>query len=123
MTPHFTVHRGRARAAMDPGSPYTAWFQRHERMVDDILRKRRITPEDVARTIHRALTAPRPKLRYVTGWRPKLLLALRRKLPEAWFDRLYLSASLRLLNRADRALDARSPIGADGPRRGSETHA
>jgi NAD(P)-dependent dehydrogenase (short-subunit alcohol dehydrogenase family) len=60
MTPHFTVHRGQAKAALDPASPYAVWFRRHERMVDEILKARRITSEDVARAIHRALTARRP---------------------------------------------------------------
>jgi NAD(P)-dependent dehydrogenase (short-subunit alcohol dehydrogenase family) len=115
MTPHFTVHRGRAKAAMDPASPYAVWFQRHERMVDDILKAQRITPEDVAKAIHRALSARRPKLRYVVGWRPKLLIALRRRLPEEWFDRLYVRSTARLLNRPDR-----STALADVPR-GSES--
>ncbi len=32
MTPHFTVNRGLARAATDPGSPYYRWFIRYEAM-------------------------------------------------------------------------------------------
>ncbi len=109
-TPHFTLHRGRAKAALDPESPYRVWFSRHERMVDEILDTGRITPEDVARTVHRALTARRPRQRYVVGWRPKLLVALRRLLPEAWFDRLYLRESVRLVSRPDSPVEA-----ADGP--------
>lgn len=105
-TPHFTVNRGRAKAAQDPASPYRVWFSRHERMVDEILETGRITPEDVAKTVHRALTARRPRLRYVVGWRPKLLVALRRLLPDAWFDRLYLHQTVRLMSRPD------SPDGA-----------
>jgi len=97
-TPHFTVNRGLAKAALDPTSPYRVWFHRHERMVDAILETGRITPEDVARTVHRALTARRPRLRYVVGWRPKLLIALRRRLPDTWLDRAYVRETLRLVS-------------------------
>lgn len=98
-TPHFTVHRGQAKAALDPSSPYRAWFEAHERMVDDILRTKRISPEDVAREVHRALTARRPRRRYVVGWRPRLLIAFKSHLPDAWFDRLYQNVNLRTLTR------------------------
>jgi NAD(P)-dependent dehydrogenase (short-subunit alcohol dehydrogenase family) len=89
MTPHFTVHRGRARAAMEPSSPYYQWFVQHERMVDEVLRTNRITPADVAGAVYQAITAKRPRLRYVVGWRAKLLIALRRRLPGVLFDRAY----------------------------------
>ncbi len=98
-TPHFTVNRGQARGALHPGSPYRAWFLRHERLVDEILETRRITPEDVAATVHRALLAPRPRLRYVVGIRPRLLVALRQHLPAAWFDLLYQHLSVRRVTR------------------------
>jgi len=112
-TPHFTVHRGRAKAALSASSPYRVWFSRHERMVDEILKTGRITSEDVAKTVHRALTARRPRLRYVVGWRPKLLVALRRVLPEAWFDRLYLRETVRLMRTTSRVDSA--PGAAEGP--------
>lgn len=89
MTPHFTVHRGRARRAMEPDSPYFDWFARHEAMVDGILRKQRITPVDVGEVIHDALTAKRPALRYVVGWRAKLLIGLHKILPGDLFERIY----------------------------------
>jgi NAD(P)-dependent dehydrogenase (short-subunit alcohol dehydrogenase family) len=100
-TPHFSVHRGQAKAALDPASPYRRWFVRHELMVDGILEKRRITSEDVAKAVHRALTARRPRLRYVVGLRPKLMVALRRRLPESWFDRLYLRETVRRVSGLD----------------------
>ena len=100
-TPHFTVHRGRAKAALDPASPYRVWFSRHEALVDEILETGRITPEDVARTVHRALTTRRPRRRYVVGWRPKLLVAMRRLLPDAWFDRMYVRESVRRVSRSE----------------------
>jgi NAD(P)-dependent dehydrogenase (short-subunit alcohol dehydrogenase family) len=99
MTPHFTVNRGRARSATDPASPYYRWFVRHESFVDGVLRAKRITPEDVARAVERALTARRPRLRYVVGPGARLLIALRRRLPGELFARLYAAQALRLVTR------------------------
>lgn len=114
MTPHFTVHRGRAKAAMDPGSPYYAWFVQHEHMVDNILRKNRITPADVARTVHRALTDRRPKLRYPVGWRAKLLISLRRHLPGELFERLYFGQVIRRVTQAHRPAAELSTLSIPG---------
>lgn len=99
MTPHFTVNRGRAKAATNPNSPYYAWFVQHEKIVDDILRTNRITPTDVTKAVHRALTAKRPKLRYVVGWRARLLISLRRHLPGELFERLYFWQTMRMVTR------------------------
>jgi NAD(P)-dependent dehydrogenase (short-subunit alcohol dehydrogenase family) len=99
MTPHFTVHRGRARAAVDPQSPYYAWFVQHERMVDGVLQARRITPADVAQVVYRALQAKRPRLRYVVGRRARLLITLRRYLPGELFERLYYGLTIRMITK------------------------
>lgn len=99
MTPHFTTHRGRAAAATDPKSPYYQWFARHEQLADNILRARWISPADVARTIHRALTAPRPRLRYPVGRGARTVIFLRRVLPHRWFERLYFGRIIRLVTR------------------------
>jgi short-subunit dehydrogenase len=99
MTPHFTVRRGRASAAIDPRSFYYPWFVQHEKIVDDILRAGRLTPLDVAKAAHRALTDSRPKLRYVVGARVKLLIALRRYLPGELFERLYSRRLVRMVTR------------------------
>ena len=99
MTPHFTVNRGRARAAVDPQSPYYTWFVQHEKMVDRILQARRITPTDVAQVVYRALQAKRPRLRYVVGRGARLLIALRRYLPGELFERLYFGLVIRIVTR------------------------
>lgn len=99
LTPHFTVHRGRARAAVDPRSFYYPWFVQHEKVVDDILRAGRTTPLHVAEAAHRALTARRPRLRYVVGSRAKLLIALRRYVPGELFERLYARQLVRMVTR------------------------
>jgi NAD(P)-dependent dehydrogenase (short-subunit alcohol dehydrogenase family) len=99
MTPHFTRHRGRAAAATDPKSPYYEWFVRHEQVVDNILRARRITPGDVAHRIHAALTDRRPRLRYPVGRGARAVIWLRRVLPQRWFERLYFGYVVRLVTR------------------------
>jgi NAD(P)-dependent dehydrogenase (short-subunit alcohol dehydrogenase family) len=109
MTPHFTVNRGRARAATDPASPYYRWFIRHEAMVDEVLRARRIVPEDVARAIERALTARRPRLRYVVGRGARVMVALKRCLPGELFARLYRAQVVRMVTRSGPAPDDPTP--------------
>lgn len=99
MTSHFTVNRGRARAAIDPNGPYYAWFVQHEKMVDDVLRTNRITPVDVAKAVHRALTAKRPRLRYVVGTGAKLFTSLRRHIPGELFERVYFAEVIRRVTR------------------------
>jgi NAD(P)-dependent dehydrogenase (short-subunit alcohol dehydrogenase family) len=97
MTPHFTRHRGRATAATNVQSPYYEWFARHEQIVDNILRARRITPGDVARRIYSALTDPQPRLRYPVGAGARLIIWLRRVVPQRWFERLYFGYIVRLV--------------------------
>lgn len=113
MTPHFTVHRGRARAAVDPASPYYAWFVQHEKIVDDILRAARTTPIDVARAVHRALAARRPRRRYVVGLGAKLLIGLRRYVPGEWVERIHARQLARMVTRP--SVPARGLSGEPGP--------
>jgi len=86
-TPIFTVNRNRARRTTDPSRPYYAWFWRHEQIVDEILQRNRLTPIDIARTVHRILTSRRPRLRYVAGTGAKIFLSLRRHIPGELFER------------------------------------
>jgi NAD(P)-dependent dehydrogenase (short-subunit alcohol dehydrogenase family) len=96
-TPHFTVNRNRARRAVDPASPYYAWFCQHEQIVDDLLKKNRIGPGEVAQLVGRILSARRPKLRYVVGRKTRVLLALRRYIPGELFERVYFGFVRRLV--------------------------
>jgi NAD(P)-dependent dehydrogenase (short-subunit alcohol dehydrogenase family) len=89
MTPHFTVNRGQARAAVRQDSPYRDWFVRHEQMVDGHLKRARISVDDVARAVGRALTDRKPRLHYVVGRLPRILISLQRHLPGELFRRLY----------------------------------
>jgi NAD(P)-dependent dehydrogenase (short-subunit alcohol dehydrogenase family) len=100
MTPHFTVHRGRAAAATDPKSPYFGWFVRHEQLADNILRAHRIMPSDVARTVHAALTVRHPRLRYPVGRGARIVILLRRILPHRWFESLYFGQIVSLVTRS-----------------------
>jgi NAD(P)-dependent dehydrogenase (short-subunit alcohol dehydrogenase family) len=84
----------------DQTSPYCRWFRRSEELADRMVRSSTIAPEDVARTIHRALTIERPRLRYVVGPRAKAVIALRRHLPATVFERVYFGQLIRIVTRA-----------------------
>jgi NAD(P)-dependent dehydrogenase (short-subunit alcohol dehydrogenase family) len=99
VTPLLTVNRGRARAAIDPASPYHRWFVRHEALADDLARTSGITPHDVARAVERPLVSRRPRLRYVVGRGARLMVALQRYLPDEFFARLYARQVLRMVQR------------------------
>ena len=78
-----------AEGARDPASPYYDWFSTAEQLSDRLVANAPTTSTDVARAIHRALTVPRPRLRYVVGKRVALLLLLRRYTPASLFERIY----------------------------------
>jgi NAD(P)-dependent dehydrogenase (short-subunit alcohol dehydrogenase family) len=102
-TPVWQENRGVAPAALDPQSPYHRWFVAEERLADHLLRSSPTMTTDVARTIERALTAARPRLRYLVGRRARHVLRLRRLLPGEWFERLYFGAAIRSVTAAARA--------------------
>lgn len=98
-TPHFTVNRNRARRALNPASPYYAWFCQHEKIVDDILTNNRFTVAEIAEAVRAIVKARRPRLRYVIGSKAKLILALRRYIPGEWFQNLYWSMVRRMVTK------------------------
>jgi NAD(P)-dependent dehydrogenase (short-subunit alcohol dehydrogenase family) len=89
------ANRRVAAKALDPAGPYYRWFARSEKLADRMADSAPNRPEDVARAVHRALSARRPRLRYVVGRRARLLLALRSYLPGESFERLYSGAVIR----------------------------
>jgi NAD(P)-dependent dehydrogenase (short-subunit alcohol dehydrogenase family) len=93
-------NRGIAARALDPGSPYYAWFNEWERLADRLVAASRTRPVDVARAVHRALTVRRPKLRYVVGRKAAIAVALRRYLPGELFERFYFAEVARRVTRA-----------------------
>ncbi len=82
-------------------SPYYRLFWNSEAEAEKMLKSSTLTTADVAACVLRAITVKRPKLRYVVGWRPRLVLSLRRHLPGELFERLYFG---ELLRRAKRGL-------------------
>jgi NAD(P)-dependent dehydrogenase (short-subunit alcohol dehydrogenase family) len=88
-------NRGVARGSSNPDSPYYGMFQREERWADDWMKSSPTRPDDVARVVHRALTADHPKLRYIVGTRAARMLALRRLLPGELFERIYARVIMR----------------------------
>ena len=96
------ANRGVAARAADPAGPYHAWFREAERLADRMVDASRTKPVDVARAVHRALTARRPRLRYTVGSKAALAVALRRYLPGDLFERLYVREAVRRVTRAGR---------------------
>jgi NAD(P)-dependent dehydrogenase (short-subunit alcohol dehydrogenase family) len=86
----FGRNKNTAVKAMDPQGIYYRWFCQIERLTDEQLKTASSSSLDVAKTIHKALTTKRPRLRYVVGSRAKLLMALRRRLPGDLFDRIWM---------------------------------
>jgi NAD(P)-dependent dehydrogenase (short-subunit alcohol dehydrogenase family) len=97
LTDHFTRNRNRAKCAIDPAGPYYQWFCQHEQIVDNLLRRNRFTPQDVAAVVEKILRARRPRLRYVVGAKARLVVSLRRHLPGEWFERIYWGMVRRLV--------------------------
>jgi NAD(P)-dependent dehydrogenase (short-subunit alcohol dehydrogenase family) len=99
-TSRWNENRGTGVHALDPASPYARLFQRAEALADRQVLRSKTTPNDVARAVHRALTARRPKSRYVVGRPAAAAILLRRYLPESVFDRLYFGSLLRQITES-----------------------
>ena len=108
-TPRWAEHRGTAAGATDPGSPYHDRFWASEAAADRIVERSPTRPADVAAAIGEALTSEDPRLRYVVGRGARLVVTLRRHLPERLFERLYYGGQLRRLERADGAAAPPAP--------------
>ena len=94
-TTRWSRHRGTAQRAMDLDSPYHDLFWASEAIADRIVERSPTRPADVARAIHVALTAEKPRTRYVVGRGAAAVILLRRYLPQALFERLYFGGHLR----------------------------
>ncbi|MEU7134902.1 SDR family oxidoreductase [Streptomyces sp. NPDC046261] len=77
------------RAPGDVADLYRASFERFLRMNEERARSSGTRPEDFARTVFRALTAPRAKARYHVGTDARTAAALSRLLPDAALDRMF----------------------------------
>jgi NAD(P)-dependent dehydrogenase (short-subunit alcohol dehydrogenase family) len=94
-------HRGAAERTADPTSPYYEIFKANEEIADRLVARSGIGIEDVSTTIARALTDSRPRMRYAVGRGARVVIWLRRHLPQRLFERLYFGGHIRrLLRRA-----------------------
>jgi NAD(P)-dependent dehydrogenase (short-subunit alcohol dehydrogenase family) len=94
-------HRGAAERTADPSSPYYEVFKANEEIADRLVARSGISIEDVSTVIARALTDSRPRMRYAVGRGAKVVIWLRRHLPQRLFERLYFGGHIRrLLRRA-----------------------
>jgi NAD(P)-dependent dehydrogenase (short-subunit alcohol dehydrogenase family) len=110
-TTRWSRHRGTARGALDSASPYYKLFWASEAEADAIVERTRTRSTDVARTIHRALAAESPRMRYVVGRGASLAIVARRYLPEPVFERLYFGGQLRRLIRGADPPPTATPLG------------
>lgn len=103
-TTRWSRFRATAAKADDPSSPYYGVFSASEAIADKLVERSPTRPEHVARTIADALTAKQPRMRYVVGRGAKVVIALRRYMPEGLFERLYFGGHIRrVLRRSEGA--------------------
>ena len=98
-TERWGIHRGEAEGASNPASPYYRLFRASEAAADRLVERSKTQPADVAATVHEALTAENPKLRYVVGRPAAVVIKLRRFLPERFFERVYFGSFQRRIGR------------------------
>ena len=94
-TERWGANRAVARGALNPRSPYHAWFRGSESLADQLVETSPTKPVDVAHAVYKALIARRPRLRYMVGRRANLVMILRRFLPGGLFERLCFGEAVR----------------------------
>jgi NAD(P)-dependent dehydrogenase (short-subunit alcohol dehydrogenase family) len=102
-TERWTTHRGVAENALNPDSCYYSWFLQEERLADRLVRTSPTRPAHVARAVHRALQARRPRLRYIVGRRARIAVLLRRYLPGELFERIVFGQVIRRVTQIQRS--------------------
>jgi NAD(P)-dependent dehydrogenase (short-subunit alcohol dehydrogenase family) len=75
-------------------------FQESERMAEWAVKSSPIRPADVAAAVHKALSAARPRRRYLVGSRPNALMLVRRWMPQEMFERIYTKAVVGRITKA-----------------------
>jgi NAD(P)-dependent dehydrogenase (short-subunit alcohol dehydrogenase family) len=98
-TTRWSRHRGTAARASDPDSAYHGLFWASEGIADKIVERSPTRPEHVARAVAEALSAKQPRMRYVVGRGAKVVIALRRHMPQRLFERLYFGGHIRRVER------------------------
>ena len=103
-TDHWTSpNHAVAKRATSPDSPYRAWFERLDTLTRQLVESSPTKPSQVAAAIQAALSAKRPKLRYMVGRRASLVVKLRRYVPERLFEQLYFGTIIRRVTRTERS--------------------
>ncbi|MEZ4767676.1 MAG: SDR family oxidoreductase [Caldilineales bacterium] len=99
-----TWKRGTASGAgantSNPDSPYYQWFKQSQALFYNAMESSRITVEDVAGAVHRAISEPQPRWRYTIGPRARLVINARRYIPGELFERFYFGAIMRRVTRS-----------------------
>ncbi len=107
-TERWSDNRGIAPRAKDPSSPYYEWFWQSEREADKLVQASTATPVDVAVVAHEALSAQKPKLRYMVGRKARMAVALRRWLPGDLFERIYFGTVIRRVTQGSSPMKTRA---------------
>lgn len=94
-TEMFEKGRSAAREYDDPDSPFTKPFQQLTKLAEE--RNPKGDPNQIAKTIHDALTAANPKIRYYPEM-PKIAIPIS-KLPAKWLDILMNRSIKRILKK------------------------
>ncbi len=102
-TPIWNSNLQIAQGSRSAESPNREYFEESERMAAWAVKTSPIRAIHVAHAIHHALTAKRPKLRYLVGSRPAAFLLARRFLPTALFEKVYQGAVLGRVKGAGRS--------------------
>jgi len=89
-----------AEGAKDPASHNAAYFKESESMAEWAVKSSPIRPADVASAVLKALSAGKPRRRYLIGSRPNALMLVRRLMPEEMFDRMYAKTVVDRLTKA-----------------------
>ena len=87
--PSWTVENSAAASARNNHSPYYLRFQQADKAFGRMLQTSTITHEQIAQKVCVAMTARRPRLRYVTGRKAQIAIFLRRCLPDKLFEWLF----------------------------------
>jgi NAD(P)-dependent dehydrogenase (short-subunit alcohol dehydrogenase family) len=85
LTEFLQVSTNVSRPVTDQESPYSGFFADFNRGTDR-MRKIAGRPDDIARLVETALTAARPRIRYAGPVHARVLLALKRLLPDRFID-------------------------------------
>jgi NAD(P)-dependent dehydrogenase (short-subunit alcohol dehydrogenase family) len=109
-TTRWSRHRGTAARANDSTSPYYDLFWNSEAITDKLVERSPTRPEHVAAAIGEALSASRPRMRYVVGRGASVVIALRRHMPQSLFERLYFGGHIRRLERRAKSGGTAPPV-------------